>query len=224
MNREIDFLLKNSKSLNDLALAIFGKKNQNARNKCKQILKENGIEWEKWLEDKKVKPKRYCLNCGKEIRGGDGRKKFCNHSCAASYNNLGVSRSKKNKQHTTCLNCGKRLTINQELFCCHKCQGDFEYRAYIEKWLDGKESGSVDTGYMSARIRRFLFEKYNNSCQICGWNKEHPSTHKVPLQIHHIDGDCKNNKKENLQLLCPNCHSLTETFGALNVGNSTRNK
>ena len=60
------------------------------------------------------------------------------------------------------------------------------------------------------------FEKYNNKCQICGWGEENPTTHKIPLQIHHIDGDCTNNKEENLQLLCPNCHSLTETFMSLN--------
>lgn len=30
-----------------------------------------------------------------------------------------------------------------------------------------------------------------------------------------------NNKEENLELLCPNCHSLTDNFGALNK-NSTR--
>lgn len=34
--------------------------------------------------------------------------------------------------------------------------------------------------------------------------------------MHHIDGDCTNNKIENLQLLCPNCHSLASKFGSLN--------
>ena len=34
--------------------------------------------------------------------------------------------------------------------------------------------------------------------------------------MHHIDGDCTNNKIENLQLLCPNCHSLTSNLGILN--------
>lgn len=51
---------------------------------------------------------------------------------------------------------------------------------------------------------------------MCGWGEENPHTHLIPLQIHHIDGDCTNNKEENLQLLCPNCHSLTETFGGRN--------
>lgn len=40
---------------------------------------------------------------------------------------------------------------------------------------------------------------------------------KIPLQLHHIDGDKNNNCIENLQLLCPNCHSLTENFCGKNV-------
>ena len=48
-----------------------------------------------------------------------------------------------------------------------------------------------------------------------------PFTEKFPLTVHHIDGDCRNNKEDNLELLCPNCHSLTGTYGAANK-NSTR--
>ena len=70
-------------------------------------------------------------------------------------------------------------------------------------------------------IRRYLFEKYNNSCQQCGWSKTNIHTELVPLQIHHIDGDCTNNKENNLELLCPNCHALTENFGSRNK-NATR--
>ena len=35
-------------------------------------------------------------------------------------------------------------------------------------------------------------------------------------QYRGIDGDNKNNKKENLKLLCPNCHSLTPTWRGRN--------
>lgn len=34
----------------------------------------------------------------------------------------------------------------------------------------------------------------------------------IPIQVHHINGDHFDNRIENLQLLCPNCHSLTDTF------------
>ena len=72
-------------------------------------------------------------------------------------------------------------------------------------------------------IRQYLIDKYNG-CQICGWNEINPTTGKTPLEVHHIDGDCTNNAEENLQLLCPNCHSLTPNSGALNKGNSKRYK
>ena len=34
--------------------------------------------------------------------------------------------------------------------------------------------------------------------------------------VHHIDGNSLNNIESNLQLLCPNSHSLTENFGSRN--------
>jgi 5-methylcytosine-specific restriction endonuclease McrA len=34
----------------------------------------------------------------------------------------------------------------------------------------------------------------------------------IILEIHHIDGNKKNNVRENLQLLCPNCHSTTDSW------------
>jgi 5-methylcytosine-specific restriction endonuclease McrA len=34
----------------------------------------------------------------------------------------------------------------------------------------------------------------------------------LSLALHHINGDRHDNRLENLQLLCPNCHSQTDTF------------
>jgi len=36
----------------------------------------------------------------------------------------------------------------------------------------------------------------------------------LPLQIDHKNGISNDNRVENLRILCPNCHSLTPTFGA----------
>ena len=92
-------ILEKSKSMSDVARSIFGKENYTNREKCKKILEECGINWSEWLKEKNTKPKRYCLYCGKEIIEGDSRKKFCNHSCAASYNDkLYVKRKKKHKK------------------------------------------------------------------------------------------------------------------------------
>ena len=49
------------------------------------------------------------------------------------------------------------------------------------------------------------------------------TTKKVNKLVLQIDGDATNNSEDNLQLLCPNCHSLTENYGRLNA-KSTRPK
>jgi hypothetical protein len=56
-------------------------------------------------------------------------------------------------------------------------------------------------------------------CERCGlteWLGE-----PAPLQLHHVNGDGRDNRPENLQILCPNCHSLTDTWGGRNRGRGT---
>lgn len=122
----------------------------------------------------------------------------------------------KDKEERYCLNCGQVLDYYQNKYCSSKCQQDYEYKEYISKWKSGEISGTIKNNEMSCYIRRYILNKYDNRCQLCGWDRKNPITGKSPLHIHHIDGDCSNNAEENLQLLCPNCHSLTENFGNLN--------
>jgi Zn finger protein HypA/HybF involved in hydrogenase expression len=39
---------------------------------------------------------------------------------------------------------------------------------------------------------------------------------KIPIELHHIDGNRFNNKLENLQILCPNCHAITDNYSGKN--------
>lgn len=52
-------------------------------------------------------------------------------------------------------------------------------------------------------------------CECCG-NSEWMGK-KIPLQLHHINGIRDDNRIENLQILCPNCHALTENYCGSNV-------
>ena len=213
-------------SLNDAARKIFGRDNYRDCEKIKPLASEYGFDWKIWGERRKKKTEVIrCLNCGKEIEVPVGwkkhRNKFCSQSCAATYNNQQRTTKngwKKMVEHANCLNCGKDIYNKPHgtKFCSHNCQHEYEYNEYIKRWKKGEEDGISGKYDISKYIRKYLFEKYDGKCQICGWNEENPITHKVPLQIHHIDGNCLNNKEDNLQLLCPNHHSLTETFGSLN--------
>lgn len=40
----------------------------------------------------------------------------------------------------------------------------------------------------------------------------------IPLELDHVDGDSSNEVKENVRLLCPNCHAQTPTYKARNRG------
>lgn len=119
----------------------------------------------------------------------------------------------KKTNNNICLNCGKQLDKRyKQKFCSNQCQSDYRYKTYIESWKNGNKDGMTGKYGLSQHIKRYLFEKYKNKCQICGWGETNKKTGKIPLEVHHIDGDYTNNKEENLQLLCPNCHSLTETY------------
>ncbi len=161
-----------------------------------------------------------CLQCGENISYksyilADKNPKFCSHSCSATYSNKMRAII---KDDNFCLCCGETLKKNADSFCSHSCFGEFAYLSSINKWKLGIEFPNKHLK-IPRYIRIYMFSKYNNKCSCCGWGEINPSTNKSPLEIEHIDGDYTNNKEENLTLLCPNCHSLTPTYKALNKGN-----
>lgn len=80
-------------------------------------------------------------------------------------------------------------------------------KASLNDVLDGKYKN-----YQSSRLLKMLVNEgvKEYKCEICGisnWNGKD-----ITLVLHHIDGEHSNNKLENLQILCPNCHSQTANY------------
>jgi len=95
----------------------------------------------------------------------------------------------------------------------------------IYKKLEGrKNKWYKEYGVVSKHVKRYLREKYNNSCCLCEWSEINLKSGLVPLVADHIDGDYKNNKERNLRLICPNCDSLSPTYAGLNKGNGRKNR
>ena len=122
------------------------------------------------------------------------------------------------KEKRFCLNCNQELSRRQTKYCSSSCQQEYQYKEYIERWKQGLEDGMSGDYSVSSHIRKYLHIKYNSKCCKCGWGETNPYTNSIPLEIEHIDGNYKNNKEENLQLICPNCHSLTPTYKGANSG------
>ena len=173
-----------------------------------------------------------CVMCGNEfpnfieINGKKRnleRRKYCLKCSPFGAHNTKVLEKKNGKQ---CKYCGKILSHRQISFCNSNCKSEYYYEQYIKRWKQGLEDGMSGKYGISSRIKRYLFNKYNNRCCKCGWSQVNPFTKKIPLEVHHKDGDYTNNDEKNLELLCPNCHSLTDTYkkGNSNHGRKERSK
>jgi predicted nucleic acid-binding Zn ribbon protein len=146
-----------------------------------------------------------CKFCNSVLPYKHRKNKFCNQSCSASFNN-----AKRQAKYKICLNCGDKIPTYKK-FCSNKCQMEYQHKKRVKEW-------KKDSSKTGAFIKSYLMRKYNYKCCKCGWGEVNPKTKKIPLEVHHIDGNWKNNEESNLELLCPNCHSLTPTFKASNKG------
>ncbi len=164
-----------------------------------------------------MKQTRHCECCGKELVGY--QRKFCSTSCAAKTNNI--------KRYTPryCECCGKELKPGnrKQRFCDTKCQHDLAYKQRVQKWLSGEEIAKTGPwGSIPSFLRRYVFEKYDSKCCMCGWSERNPYSGTIPLEIDHIDGNSENNSESNLRLICPNCHSLTKSYRGTNRGHGRK--
>ena len=70
-----------------------------------------------------------------------------------------------------------------------------------------------NSNYQSAKLKERLIKEgiKKDVCEICGCSNEWNGKTLV-LQLDHINGNHSDNRLENLRIVCPNCHSQTETF------------
>lgn len=83
---------------------------------------------------------------------------------------------------------------------------NFDYSRFVY----GKKIRSVNMIDAIAALR-------GRRCENCGLEEWMGSP--ISLEVHHKDGDELNSVLENLQLLCPNCHSMTDTYKGKNIKN-----
>ena len=99
--------------------------------------------------------------------------------------------------------------IDTSHFAPHKAKSKLRNAFALEDILSG-----AYPQYQSNMLRRRMISEgaIENICSECGQLPTHNGKELV-LQLDHIDGNNRNHKRDNLQLLCPNCHTQTDTWG-----------
>jgi hypothetical protein len=147
------------------------------------------------LSDYKNNPKR-CRKCDVVLLYEKRKNIYCSRSCAVISNNS--VHPKRIAKKWNCESCDFLVTHGR-------------------KYCDGCNPNGLRTlgnARSIATIRRELLKIRGNQCEGCGlaeWCGE-----VIPLNLDHEDGNPDNNDLDNLRFLCPNCHSLTPTFGSKN--------
>ncbi len=146
-----------------------------------------------------------CKNCSIQTSNPS----FCSLSCSTSYANK--NKPKRKKVEKLCKLCDK--IVDKRSTVCKEHRKIYR----IEEWLNGEWSGGSNTR-LSTSVRNFLLQEADYTCK-CGFNTPHPTDGASILEVNHIDGDGSNHRRENLEILCPNCHALTDTYRGRNLGN-----
>ena len=71
---------------------------------------------------------------------------------------------------------------------------------------------STARGHLKQRLIKAGLKQ--NCCEGCGISEWQGKP--LGMHLHHISGDGRDNRLENLQFLCGNCHSQTDTYGGRN--------
>ena len=105
-----------------------------------------------------------------------------------------------------CPNCSSKVLTKNNKYCDQKCNDEYITKQSDEKYFLGLLS--------SQKTAKTAYLRHNpETCVLCKigpkWNGQ-----PLVLQLDHIDGNSDNNLPINLQLLCPNCHTQTETYGS----------
>ncbi len=151
-----------------------------------------------------------CQTCREEFEFRDDviRHQEKHPDSVLRYSYRAVSPSKE------CLSCGE-IVGHPKVYCNSQCMQDHVWQETVNQINEG-------VIFSDKVMKRYLLD-LSPKCSECPVG-EFYNGKDLTLQLDHIDGNSDNNSLSNLRILCPNCHSQTETWCARNAKNSKRSK
>ena len=135
---------------------------------------------------------------------GNGKK-----CCSEHYSSCPALREKNSKGVAKAHSDGKIPGFNSE----HREKSRVtNKKKAIDRFL--RDGTSISNHAVKKRLEWLGVEQCCAQCGVIEWRGQ-----VLPLELDHINGKSTDNRLENLRLLCPNCHSLTETWRGKNINN-----
>lgn len=147
-----------------------------------------------------------CQNCGKEIDGTFGSGRFCSRSCA------------NRKKHTE----ETKSKISESVKAVDRSNRSIEdikkfAKQASDKWKEKSLNRILTSDYNSlsyGQLKKRIILEQEGKCNVCGLDSWLGKP--IVFEFEHKDGNRDNNERNNLEVLCPNCHSLTDTWRGRN--------
>jgi Zn finger protein HypA/HybF involved in hydrogenase expression len=150
-----------------------------------------------------------CIKCNNEHDGSFGSGKYCSRACANS--RVRTEETKKK------ISEGVKTSVK---FVEGSKQRFVDYKELGKKLKQIADTKILEADYDTLtydRLKKRIVLEQNQKCNHCGidkWNNK-----PIVLELEHIDGNHYNNERENLEVICPNCHSQTDTWRGRNKTN-----
>ena len=153
-----------------------------------------------------------CKKCSIDFEVRKGFINYCSTGCRDSRVHTDTAKSKMSIASKKKWDDGSYENLDWKAINNNKDKVKKQKDTWISKstkaFLNG-ESIHIQT------IRKLLLDKANHTCEIC--KISHWMGKEIALEIHHVDGNNKNNDQSNLQVLCLNCHGQTHNYRAKNI-------
>lgn len=154
---------------------------------------------------------KICTHCKKNFeiqkrRDTARQGKFCSLKCSGAYRKANHTPI-QNPPNCKCSTCSKDFYMRPSAFknsksgyrfCSRKCK-DLAHSLRPEHSIPEMIPAHYGAGQSGYRVIAFYSKE--KVCEDCGYDE-------IPeiLEVHHKDRNRRNNKVENLKVLCPNCH------------------